>query len=272
MKTEYGTNARRTVAVAICALLALFAGRTQAALVTVTNGNSEAVYDSVSGGLTQWTVDGVQNLGFEGLWIGLPGQAESQLAVASVTPLGPNRFLASYAYASGPVSLRVDLTGVLTGGIPGSGVSGLTEMITVTSPTAASVRLLQFCDFGALPGLEMVEIANDNSLIELTSAHDGEVAATPGASHQQIGPAVDLLAGLNDGAMTVLTDNVGPVIGEDLAWVYQWDLELVADEVAMISRPKVIGPALTTIIPEPCTMSVMALASAALLARRRRKA
>ena len=271
MKIGYGMNVKRIAAVAMCACLALLAGRMQAAPVTVIDGNSTAVFDSASGGLTQWTVDGVANLGFEGLWIGLGGQAESPLAVASVTPLGPDKFLATHVYAGGPV-VTVNLMGDLSGGGVGSGVSGLTEMITVTSAAPISVRLLQYCDFGALGGLEMAEATNANSLVELNAAHEGTVSATPGASHFQLGSAADLLASLNDGAMTVLTDNAGPVIGENLAWVIQWDLELVPNVPAMISRPKVIGPALTTIVPEPCTMSMMALAGAALLARRRRKA
>ena len=276
MKTGYGIDARRIAAVVMCACLATVAGQMQADVVTLTDGNSTAVFDSVTGGggLTQWTVDGAGCLGFEGLWIALPGQAESQLTVASVVPIGSNKFAATHVYTSGAVNVTVGLIGELNGGGAGSGVSGFTEMITVMSPTATPVRLLQFCDFGTLAGLEQAEVKNDNSLIELDAVHEGSVAAAPGASHYQIGPAADLRAGLNDGAVTVLTDDAGPVVGNDLAWMVQWDLVLPGNNVpVLISRPKVVGPAASTIIiPEPCTMSVMALASAALLARRRRKA
>ena len=270
MKTAYGMYARRIAAVVMCVCLAMVAGRTQADVVNMNHRNSTAVFDSASGGLTQWTVDGVECLGFEGLWIALPGQAESPLTVASAATLfGPESLEVIYNDYFG---VSVDLAGDLTGGLAGSGVSHFTELITVKSPTAVTVRLLQYCDFGASAGLEQAEMMSSR-LVELDVVHEGDVALnSPPVSHFQIGSAADLLTSLNDGAVTVLTDNVGPVVGNELAWVLQWDLELAANGTAMISRPKGVGPALTTIVPEPCTMSVMALASAALLARRRRKA
>src|SRR5215467_8123724 len=98
----------------------------------ITNGNSFALIDANhQAGMNNWTVDGVNQLYQQWFWyrIGTHGGESSidTLSAPTVSSSGPG--LLSTTYASSKLSVQVDYA--LHGGAAGSGMSDMSETITL---------------------------------------------------------------------------------------------------------------------------------------------
>jgi len=287
MKSEYGKYAKRVGTLVTCCCLAAAAGPVHADFVPLSDENSMAVYQATgpNAGILGWTVDGAQRMAYQGLWIGIGDAAETSVGWLRLdelgaydTPRAPGMDIVFARYVDDASGLTVEFTAALSGGAAGSGVASVMETISVVNTGRQTVQahLFQYCDFGgsATAGLqEQGWIESVNALGESDGAYDGGVVVTPAPSHYEIGPADELFAELQDDLATTLSDaTYGLGAGGDLAWAYQWDMVLSPDESYLISKNKVTEPSYgAPPVPEPGTMSLLALASMALFVRRPRR-
>ena len=259
---------------------------TQATIVTLTDRNSSASFnldnDLGSAGQQTWFVDGgVDQIKQQWFWYRVgPTGGESRidtispsLSIPSNGDFDPGNESLAVQYQN--AQLRVTITYELTGGLPGSGVADLGELIAIDNLSGAPLDLhfFQYVDFdlngtagndsGQLTGAPVNTASQSDPNATAT-----EEVTTPAPSQYQIGSAATLSAALNDGSPTNAGTIAGPVGPGDVAWLFQWDQVIPANGSLLISKDK----GLVVVVPEPATASLLALGATGLLLRRRRGA
>ncbi|MCY2929639.1 MAG: PEP-CTERM sorting domain-containing protein [Planctomycetota bacterium] len=256
------------VAATTAAVLVLLASPVGAAVYTLTDANSSSVVDTGPGGMTSWTVDGVQHLARQWFWyrVGAGGGETNvgALSLISATQLSPDYLRLMYQGSSFTIELKL----TLTGGSPGSGTSDIGESIKIvnTGATPLDFHFFQYVDLN-LNGQAVnssVEIVGGNTAVQtngLTTV--SETVETPTASRYEVGFAPGTLTSLTDGSPTTLSNMGGPIGPGDLTWAFQWDRALAAGGSFLISKDK-------HIVPEPATLCLLALGALGAMRRRGR--
>lgn len=250
---------------------------------TMANKNSTAQINitNANAGVLNWIVDGVNNLNEQRFYyrVGPVGpealvQSISSSPAVSFTQI-PNVFSKlDVTYANTSYSVRTFFQ--LTGGNAGSGVSGLSETITVKNLSGSTLdfHLFQYSDFDlwGLAGGQVAQYSFDalgqpykvtqtdgtRSVTETLNASSAPIA------YFEANSAFVTLNSLTDGVATILNDN--PMSGPgNVTFAYQWDATLAVNGTLTISK-------LMSIVPEPTSGALILTAFAtAFFSRCRRK-
>ncbi len=280
---------RSFVLAAVASAMLLFPGAAFATSFTLVDQNSTAIIETgAGGGVLAWAVDDVNSLNLQWFFISIDGSDYVPIDLLGVAA-GGSAELASdtnpfvddnedtLAVRYGDQSpIVVDLTLTLRGGQAGTGVADMAETLVLSNlgDVATSVSFIQYVDFnfGADPG-DVAEILNANTVRQQDAAGAVGVAeevVTPKPDLAAVGSADELLANITSGAGVV--PDSGPVGPGDVAWAFQWDVELDGGDTFLISKDKRLGPAPgTPSVPEPATalLGLLGCVGLAVIGRRR---
>jgi len=225
-------------------------------------------------GIASWRVDGVNCLAKQWFWLRFEEDGREQpldrlgLVAAQLTDtntLIDPRDDTLTAWYGDLDAFYIQVRLAVHGGLAGSGASDVTEQIAFHNPSGEPVTLsfFQYAD------LDLGRAARDDTII----IGDGTVLQTdPGrfVCRTVVTPAplrcqaahwwVTLRDLCDDGAI-VLNDDAGPRAG-DVTWTSQWNLDIPAGGSMQINRGSFL-------VPEPATISLLALGAASLSRRRR---
>ncbi len=245
----------------VATTLAVTAWQSSAQIVTLTDINSVAQINTASqAGMFNWIVDGQDQLAQQWFWyrVGPVGPESSVNTISAPTIITPNAKTLNVSYNNGAYAVAINYT--LNGQAPGSGLSGLGELIRISNFTAAPLdfHFYQYSDFD-LGGPNSVQLAKNlfTGLYNIadqvgTGATLSETVATPGANHGEAGLFPFTLNRLNDGLATTLNDNNSAGPG-DTTWAFEWDLTIPAGSSFDINK------ALSLAVPEPSSVALISL-------------
>jgi len=235
-------------------------------IVTLIDGNSKAEVDTGSqAGMSQWLVEGQNQLAQQWFWYRVGNTAESSIDTIGaplINVVNPRSF--SVTYANAQLAIRVEYT--LTGGLPGSGISDIGETIRIDNVSSAPISLsfFQYSDFNLLGTPNDSSLQLGKNLLgrynEATQT-DGlfsftETVATPGAMRGEAAFAGVTLAKLNDNVADNLSNAEGPIGPGDLTWAFQWDFTIQPQRSVVISKDKYLS---VPEVPEPSAMTLALL-------------
>jgi hypothetical protein len=195
-------------------------------------------------------------------------------SIGGLSVTQPNARTLYTSYFNGQYGVRVDY--LLTGFSPLSGISDISETISITNATASPLEFhfFQYSDFqlGGDPGHTTLQLgrnlrglfneasmtkSNNNVVVGLS-----ETVVSPGANHGEAANYNFTLGRLSDSTATTLNDNSGPVGGgatDNPTWAFEWDFVIAPGSSVGISKDKYLQ---IQGIPEP---SITALAGVAAL-------
>jgi hypothetical protein len=255
----------------------LVASISQAAVYNQTHKNSTLVFDD-SQGLTSWTIDGVGHLAFQSYFYRIGGGGGESLVQSLGAPTvnlfanAASQSVLDLTYTHALFTVRT--VSILQGQNLGTGKANLTESLTVQNISGAPLDLhfFQYSDFdlgGAISGQTLQFLPNNlNNQLYKVQQTSGSIALNSTIStasfpvgHVEAGFFPSTYVSLTDANPTTLNDvtSAGP---GDVTYAYQWDVILGANESLQISK-------LTSIVPEPTALSLVALAGLAFAARKR---
>mgnify|MGYP002279792125 CR=1 FL=1 len=241
---------RRALQVLSGAVLIAAVPLAHATVYTLQDLNSTLTTDS-STGITSWTVDGVNQLYQQWFWgrIG-PSGGESSLGSAlnflhgSATDtnfvIDPHKDTLSLAYGDADLtnsSFLVTLKLSLLGGGTGSKLSDLgtqgamynkTLTFTNLTNTERTYHAFQYSDFdlGGNSANDTATATNANTIVQRGGGMIlTDVAAANVTPKWEIGPFSSILASLNDGSPTTLSDSGSGMVG-DVTYAREWDFTL----------------------------------------------
>jgi hypothetical protein len=279
----------RVGAACLLSLSSLLALSAQAQVVTLSNLNSSATINlggtPSTAGMTDWTTDGYHNLSQQWFWFRADGMTHED----TINTIGGLNYTASpdgrtlyTSYFNGQYGVRVDY--LLTGFAGGSGISDISENISITNATANPLEFhfFQYSDFklGGSPQNTIVQLGrnlrglfNEASLDKTDPAFRvslSETVVSPGANHGEAAINGATFGRLTDSLPTTLNDNAGPVGGgiTDPTWAFEWDFIIAPGSSVGISKDKYLQ---VVPIPEPATAALVGLGAAALLIWYRRR-
>lgn len=247
---------------------------TIAAGYLLSDGGSTAYVDADSGaGMNSWTVSGQNQLQMQ--WFNYRvggGFAQPINAISSSTLLFNNANTLITSYANAQFSLTI--TYVLTGGSFGSGSADILETISVVNLSGAPLdfHLFQYSNFDLLGdgAGDTVEFLGLDSVVQKQGtfgiqegiiqppANRGEAAfAGPGGTLDKL----NTIPGYN------LDNNMGPLTG-DVTWAFQWDYTIGVGQSLEVYKDKTL---IVPVIPEPSTLSLVAIGLGALGCFNRRR-
>ena len=234
------------------------------AAYTLTNMNTTAQYDpDTSAGLYNWTVDGVNQLATQWFYYRVGSASESGInnVARTTTQISASRIQSVFTSAG---SFRITISYWLSGSPVGSGVSDISQTISIDSLKASGsldFHLYMFSDFD-LQGTATGDTASfPNSLyvrqMDTTAGTSmSEIVVSPGPTHKEINTAATLLTKMTDGVATTLADTpgVGVTFGAgNVAWAYEWDLSISPGGSVTISTDNLISFAAPVTTPPVIT-------------------
>jgi len=282
MKPTQKNLTRKWISGVCAAAAVLIAFTASAQIITLTDNNSVAKIDVGSqAGMNYWAVQGQNMLNQQWFWYRVGQNPEASIdtiSPATVTLFNGTRGLSTY-YANNLFGIRVDylLSGGPFVGVGEQASSDIGETITIynTSSSPLEFSFFQYSDFNLgdplndtvqlgknLRGLWNEAVQVDN-LVGLT-----ETVTALGANHGEAGLYNATLVKLNDGVASNLSDVGGPVGPGDATWALQWDFLINPGGYVTISKDKYLN---VRIVPEPGTVTLLALGLAGLAILRRRQ-
>jgi hypothetical protein len=252
---------------AIMLATVLLSPATHAQVVTLEDGNSSAMVNvNSSAGMSQWLVNGVNNLNQQWFWFGV-GSGGPQAPINSISPAAYTQSAANTldtTYAN--TSFSVEISYTLTGG--GTGSADIAEGITIHNSTASALNFhfFQYSDFNLLntPGGDTVVMDASQAYQYKGSSGIAEGIVSPTANEFEAnttGGTTSTLYKLNNVNGLVLNNN-GSAGPGDVTWAYQWDLSIPANTDAIITKDKSLD---IQVVPEPASFTLLAFAFAVLL-------
>ena len=263
------------VAITASALGALVS---EAQIYTLSDANAIAHVDvtqNAGGGMTDWSVSGVNQLSKQWFWYRTSSGALQQ-SIDTIS--APNATQGSaqdltVIYGNGTFDLRIDY--FLSGATGGN--ADISETISIKNKTLSPLTFtfFQFSDFDLAgnPGGDSITIhqngsgkfdqATQNKLLTQIS----ETIITPPADRTEANYAPNTLASLNTTPGYNL-NNVTFAGPGDVTWAYQWDFTIAAGAEQDILKDKILS---VNPVPEPSALVLGALGVAALVLRRRAK-
>lgn len=265
---------KKTTALTLAAITAFSTAAIAGDEIVLGDANSTASFDS--NGQYSWTVDDVEHLYAQEFYFRRAGYNE-EVNVNSLSLIGQaindtNTFTddrddsLNSLYSDGN-GLEISTLFTLRGGTNGSGISSLAEQITIsnTSTSTMYISFFQYVDFdlGDDAGDDWGQIVDGNTAMQFDDEFAlSETVVTPEPTLFQMGDQGDLVDLWENGQVDTL--NGDDSYQGDVAWAFQWDIELEAGDSFLISKNKTIG------VPTPGSLAL--LASAGLISIRRRRA
>jgi hypothetical protein len=270
MRKRKGRSILLAAAAAVASILGVAATPTRATPVgdVLANGNtSVTVNPTSSSGVSNWTVDGTNQLNQEWFWYSANG---SSLAALNTVPLtsqvgpvdtigagDPPNYLSTTYTSGGTSPFQVVVTYNVTGGQAGSHASDLAEAVEITNTSSTATLNYQFIEYtnfnmgGATSPQDVSITGNDTATQE--NPNDFMVSQTvisPRANYSQVAAYSTILTELNSGTIAGghLDDADGPLNGVDGEWAFEWDVTLAPEQSFTIGIDKDIRQ-----VPEPAT-------------------
>jgi len=242
--------------------------------IVLGDGNSTATFDNTNGQYS-WTVDGVEHLYAQEFYFRRSGFNDEQnlntmtllgQAINDTNPFSDDRADSISTLYSDNNGLEVETLFTLRGSGQGSGASALAEQITLTNTGTSTIFLsfFQYVDFdlGGDASDDWGRIVDGNTATQYDDEFAiSETVATPSPTLFQMGDESDISALWSNGVIDNLNGDAD--YQGDVAWAFQWNVELEAGDSFLISKNK-------SIVPTPSSLAL--LASAGLLTTRRRRA
>ncbi len=257
----------------IAACVALyFSGTVFAAPVTIlTSGNSTVSIDSgTQTGMNSWIVDGQNQLNQQWFWyrVGSSGPEASidTISAPVVNLLSPSVMTASYMNSQFKVSVLYSLVG----GAVGSGVSDVTEQISIQNLSGASLNFhfFQYADFnlGGSPNNDSASATKAGKGYNSIDQRDGfcyvsenvDTVVSQSANEAQVATDNSLLMSLNNTTPTTLNNNTSG--SGNIKWALEWDKTIAAGGTMIISKDMNIAGVIPVNVPEPSVLSIFGVA------------
>jgi hypothetical protein len=269
-------------AAAVCALLFAHSflpiERSHAGLFVLVDDNSVVNLDTdSSANALNWIVDGVDHLFQQTFYYRIGNVAEAPVSTVphpiegtTDTDFDGNQDTLVVKYNGAGFLMEIGYR--LDGGLPGSGVSDITEQISISNvgTSALDFHFFQYSDFEMLgtPGNDSVVFTNENAVRQFEGALGLiETVNTPPASHREADFFDNTRDKLEDGVASVLSD-LPPedvVIGPgDVTWAYQWDVVIPVGRSFIISKDKRLS-----FVPEPGPFALLSIGVGLLILARR---
>lgn len=237
------------------------------------------INDATSGGMTNWTIDGMDQIFQQWFWYRVgpagPEQSIDTLNFGGAFASDTNPFVDNRAdtlalmYVDPAGRFNIQPSWTLRGGAAGSNRSDVTEAIVInnTSNQPLPFHFFQYCDFdlGGSSGGDNVGIPGPlhNTAIQSDGGFAmSETVVTPQPSHYAVGPYPSILNLLQNGVADDLPDFAGPLFNVDGTWGFQWDFLIQPGSSVIISKDK-------GFVPAPGAMGLLGLGALAVARRRR---
>jgi hypothetical protein len=252
---------------ALVAFLAVlgWSGLASGSVTLLSDGNSSLLIDSgTQAGVNTWTIDNVDALFQRWFWyrVGTTGP-ELSLETLGTPTLDPDTAALKVIYANS--QLKVTLNYSLTGGGLGTGQSDLNVGITVKNLTGSAMAL-SFFDYANATlsaGADTAVVQYPGHIVQTAGSSQMDLVSTLTPSHSEVGLTTSTRDSLNNGSATQLADNLSAGPGDATA-AFEWDLNLAA------GGSKTWGEAMSMQVPEPATLTLLAMGGLVLLRGRRR--
>jgi len=286
IKMFRGGDAAKAVRIASAALavtvLSHFSSSAQ--VYTLTDNNSSAdVSVNSSAGMSNWFVDGQNQLAQQWFWYRIGGVAANNpdapinsLSLANASLLLPNVLKTTYQNSQ----LRITINYTLNGQDPGTGGADMQETIQIKNISANpyDLHFFQYSDFNlaGTPGGDNVNLNVDlgsglfsgatQTKNNVTLTETVQTGVIPFANHGEANFYPNTLNAL--GTSYNLNDNVSAGPG-DVTWALQWDFTLAPNQQISISKDKLISGVQ---VPEPASLGLGMVGLGLLGLRARRRA
>lgn len=272
------------------------ASSANAQVVHLSHNNSSADINlngtGSSAGMTNWTVEGVNQLSQQWFWFrtGAMGSEQPINAIGGLTYSQPDSRTLYSSYYNSTLNYGVRVDYLLTGGGPrinptDKSVSDISETISITNggTTSLEFHFYQYSNFQLggdssdttiRLGQNLRHLFNEASVTKTNSHYTfavSETVVSPGANRGEVALFSDTLGRLSNGSVDPLNNVTGPIgsVGNvGPTWAFEWDLIIAPGSSLGISKDKFLEIAPT---PEPSTAALLGLGAAAALVFRRRR-
>lgn len=267
---------KKTTALTLAALTALSSAAIAGEPDGFVLGDANSTASFSQDGQFEWTVDGVEHLYAQEFYFRRAGYNDEanigSLGIEGIAVNDTNTFTddrddsINTLYSDGQ-GLEIETLFTLRGGSDGSGVSSIAEQISITNTGTSTmfISFFQYVDFdlGGDSSDDWGQILDGN----IAQQFDDEFALAETVVTPQ--PTLFQMGDYEDMSELWTNDVVDNLNGDDsyqgdVAWAFQWDIELEAGDSFLISKNKTLG------VPTPGSLAL--LASAGLISTRRRRA